>query len=261
MENFNSWHVITAAKNASHIKNIYFLLSTPFDNAFSHWVFECGIYLPLYKYLKSMYPEIKLYLKEFKCYKLLFCKYFNINEDDIVYTIDSNNSNICYNSSPISALNEKAISTQYMNQVDRLWDFFKNKDNSDLVYKLNIMPRQKKENLVGNDRFVDFSKIVDLANNIKNSIIVHTDEIESLDKQIDYIRKSEIIILVDGSAFQVNGMFSYDKTIIVSGPLFSIHQKRDYPKLCYFVDKVISQNSVIFTDNPDDALKYVQKIL
>jgi hypothetical protein len=60
-----------------------------------------------------------------KDYKKLFCKYFNILEDDI--TLDLNKNNTCIFPLPISCLNNVEVTSDYTTLVNNL------------IYSLNII--------------------------------------------------------------------------------------------------------------------------
>ncbi len=100
--------------------SFYLLFESPFDGAFSHWVYESAVYLYYFFELKSEYPELKLLVKKNpkRSYKNLFFKALNINENNI-YWIDNEESNDCttiYNDIPI---NNICINTSphYMNTI------------------------------------------------------------------------------------------------------------------------------------------------
>ncbi len=289
---FNAWGVETTTISYPGAQNMYFAFDTFYENAFSHWVFECAIYLPLYKLMKARIPNLKLYLKSAKTYKTLFCKYFDIHNDDIVYEFDVTHQSVCYFPSPISALNAPCLHPDYVKHVGLFWDNFRPLEScklgliSDCGLSLNnakhhhevdltvhgsigiaaieshvvtVLPRQTKENYTHNDRIVPFNKIIEYVTTIPNHMILHTDTVEDLNYQIEVLRKSKNIVLADGAAFQVNGMFCYNKNIIVSGPLFSKVQGCTFHKLGYIVERITRQNkSVLFIAEEDMACKQIE---
>ena len=162
------------------VENYYFYMDTLFNDAFAHWVFESGIYLPLFKKLKEKYPNIKIYFKELKSYKLALLKAFDIEE--YVTEIKPNNI-VCfptYQSFHIflpnhTNSNDTIIDTKYISYVNNFYNNLKqiNKKDIDILY----LPRGKKENFKGNDRIIniqdlliDFIKILgEISKNIKSN--------------------------------------------------------------------------------------------
>lgn len=253
---FNSWKITryTDAIDNASIQNIYLCIDTFYENAFSHWVYECAIYLPLFQQLKQKYPHCKLYLRSQKMYKTLFCNYFNITPADIVYEFDTNVSSIYYFPSPISALNETTISNEYISHVNLFSNIFKDQETN-IEYTLAILPRQSKENFKNNDRVIDFDPILQYAIHIDKSIVIYTDTIIDLQDQIDSIQKSKTIVLTDGSPFLVNGMFAYNTQIIVAGKLYTQMQSQTYKKMDYITRKITEQNlSVVYEENIEKAV-------
>jgi len=221
-ENHNTWKIILNDDLKLANENIYFIIDTLFQDAFGHWVFESAIYLPLFKKLKETYPNIKLVLKEEKNYKKLFCKYFNIDSNDIVYIIESNN--ISFFPSPITCLNDQVISETYKNQIFKFKEFFV--DNNNIKRDLLIMPRQTKENYKNNDRVHNIQYLLDKYKD--KAYILNTDEITDLKDQIDLVQSSKNIFLTEGSPFFVNSFFCKNKNI------YSIHHNHSIVNNHYF---------------------------
>ena len=107
-------------------------MDTNDNEAFAHWVFESAIYFDLFDKLKIQYPDIKINLKTKRDYKNLFFKFFEIQQDDIVYDIKENN--ICFFIKPIYSLCINSISEEYKLYVDVLYQ------------KLNSISVDKKTN-------------------------------------------------------------------------------------------------------------------
>ena len=70
---FNIW-IVQTDSTLSDISstNVYFVIDLYFDEAFSHWVYESAIYLPLFCMLKVTYPTLKLVLKTKKEFQTPF---------------------------------------------------------------------------------------------------------------------------------------------------------------------------------------------
>ena len=261
--NFNSWVIETFTPETSNKSqpNRYFAADTEYNTAFSHWVFETAIYLPLFKKLKSIYPDLKLYLQNMRQYKNLFCKYFGIDDKDITYKFDTSMQSICYFPSPISALNEKSLPPKYVDYVNKFMDYFIDTENK-TTYSVNIMPRQIKENFIHNDRQIPFNQIIESTNSIPDRIITNTDSIDNLQSQINAVRFSKINVFTDGSPFLVNGMFSYNKHVIVSGSMCTDSQSAAYHKLGYVRQRIINQNkSVSFIPGQEDTVQKIMSLL
>lgn len=241
---YKAWNITIGSPNLfniTNITNIYFVIDTLHHDAFAHWVFESAVYLPLYNRLKSLYPNIKLHLQCRKQYKQLFCKYFGISEENIVYEFDIHAPSICYFPSPITSLNNCELDPCYVKQLDIFWAYFKGSHED--KYVLNIMPRQVKENYKSNDRSVPLLSLIEYGRHISNCIVTHTDTIEDLCTQMDIVQNSKITVLVDGSALLVNGMFAYNKHIISAGGACTPHQAAHYVKMAHILNKIRNQNT------------------
>ena len=203
----------TTPLNESDDPTRYLCIDTHNDS-FAHWVFECGIYLPLFKLLKEKYPNLKIWLRIQRSYKILFMDYFAINSSDIVYSAEEGH-NICYFPKPIMWLNANR-NKQWEQQVEAFVSFFSM--DSKKEYKVCVLPRQSKENSKNCDRTYTVDNLIQGldTNNISHTIL-ETDKVSSLQTQIATIQKSEIVIVTDGSPYWVNGMFSTNAKIIILG--------------------------------------------
>jgi len=112
---FNKYTIHVGKMNSIDV-SYYMCIDTLYNDAFGHWVYESGIYLPLFLKIKQKYPSLKLYLNNYKNYKKIFCNYFDINDDDVVY--DLHNSNICIVPLPISSININKMDQKWELQVD-----------------------------------------------------------------------------------------------------------------------------------------------
>ena len=75
------------------------------QEAFGHWIAEGAILLPIFKKIKSIYPNTKLHLGTYKQFKTLFLNHFNINENDISYILEPNNE--CFVAEPFTFFDNK----------------------------------------------------------------------------------------------------------------------------------------------------------
>lgn len=244
-EDFNKWNIEIIENNEKNDNfDIYYLIiDTEYNEAFSHWVFECAIYLPLFLNLKKIYPTLKLHLKTYKKYKKIFCDYFNISKDDITLELDL--KNICIFPLPISCMNDISMCCDYKIQLEFFIDKLKIHCNNQKWINTLLLPRQKLENLKENDRNVITDDIALNIINDKNNTILNTDFVNKLEDQIKTVNSSKNIILSAGSAYFVNGLFCENSTIIVLGD-FIVKQISIYQKFKYIHNKIIELNKVHF---------------
>jgi hypothetical protein len=241
--------------------NYYFALDGFFNDAFAHWIFESAIYLPLFRLLQQRHPHIKLFTKSRKTYTRLFCNYLGFSDADMVYTFDTTCPSICYFASPISSLIQNEITEAYKQHVDRFWDMFR-ADSVEMIHPVAVLPRQQKENYQGNDRVIPFDTILQYTSRIKDSVILHTDTVTDLAEQIAVIHGSAVIVVTDGSPFLVNGMFSYNKHILVSGQCCTYGQAIRFKKIAYIIDKIKRQNlSASYIETQGDTCNRLRDIL
>jgi hypothetical protein len=241
-ENFNSWKLTT--EPLVSVDNYYFVIDTVYEEAFSHWVFECAIYLPIFHKLKKLYPSLQLLLKAKRTFKQLFCKYFQI--EDVVHDIKPNN--ICFFPSPITSFNDKNITEDYKQQI---YNFAKCFDGeTELRHEFIIMPRQSKENYIYNDRKFNFESLINCLKN--RSYVLNTDEIVDLNDQIAIVKSGKNICITDGSPFYVNGLFCQNKTIyIVDANEYVIDQPNVFIKMQFILDIHKSRNKVVCINQKD----------
>jgi hypothetical protein len=194
-------------------KNNYFILewSSDSSNAFAHWVYECCVYIPYYFELKKNIPSLKLYLTNKRKYKDIFLKYLGVDINDIVYSIELPNMCVFHT---LVCLPDKNVTDEYKIVLDNFLNYFPKKYEKET--SMLLMPRQFKENYVGNDRVYDTRLHEKLILEISpNNKILHTDKIEELEEQIKMVQGSETVVLTDGSPFDVNIIFAKKNNIIV----------------------------------------------
>ena len=255
---YNKW-IIEVDKNISNSNISYYLIiDTLLHNAFFHWIAECAIYLPFFNILKNKYPTLKLYLKEFKTYKKLFCDYFNITQNDIVYNLD--NSNVCIFPMPISSLNIVKLDENWKIHVDYLIQKLNSTciDNQKSIQSI-FLPRQTKENYKNNDRTYNTIDISNHIENSKNSVILNTDSIVDLTQQINMVNSSSNVILTAGSAYFMNGLFCKNSHIIVLDDSM-IWQIDTFMKLKYIHNKICETNKVFFIKSKGNNVFYYNNI-
>jgi hypothetical protein len=256
---FNSWIIDTTSNAEKCQSHLYFIIDTVFSTAFSHWVYECAIYLDLFIMLKKKYSGLKLHFKWKRTFKLLFCSLYGIKEEDIVYSLDP--CNISIFPSPISMMNNPEIQCEYMQQLRVFFERFKQYKSSSKTELILILPRQLKENNIGNDRIYDITKIVQF---FKESSYLHdicnTDDITDLKYQIHRVSSANTLILTDGSPFLVNGMFSFNANIKIIDTL-TIQQSMVYKKMNHIIQfiKEINNTTIEYFSNVDTLYSFLER--
>jgi len=231
----------------------YFVIDTVSHEAFSHWVYECAIYLPLYLKLKELYPNIKIHLKAHKKFKKIFFDFFNIQNNEICYDFNAkNNKTIFYD--PISSLNDNEITFVYKKQFQHFFKIIKEKTEKSYNSKIEktiqilLMPRQKLENYKNNDRTYNTDLLEDVVKTKPNTFVLHTDNINTLKEQIEIVQGSQNIILTDGSPFIVNGLFAYNSNIFIIGNS-TPWQIQTFCKMGYIFSCIKEKNKVSYVNN------------
>jgi hypothetical protein len=250
----------------------YFILETAYaKDAFGHWVFEAGIHIPCYLALKQKYPSLKLVLSIPKTFKRLFCDFFGIPQEDIVYCgieedivvyreiqLPSSESNVCFFPSPIVSHNVKELHPHFpvlLNSFFDLFDYTEVPPSCDWL----ILPRQTKENYKGNDRSVPLLKIINFFEKKKiDHRVLHTDTITDIRQQMDILRSAKNIILTDGAGFYVNSMFVKNKNII-NIDIFCKSQNayNTYPHLRNLYLTIVNKNNnqVQYIETEEDCIQ------
>ena len=204
-------------------------IDSPDNEAFCHWVFESAILLP------TMRKSIVLATK--KTYKTLFCRYFGIPDDKIRYDPS------------LFASSFRLIDNPIKKEYPMLLDAFFNRFSSSVIPDVDfvVMPRQRKENYAPNDRACPLTPFLDVFQTSgRTHRIVHTDDITDLQKQINLVNSGRNLVVVDGSAFLVNGMFCSGKHIYVINTELIENQSKLYPMMKLIYDKIKQKNTVTF---------------
>jgi hypothetical protein len=226
------WDVEFDIANNNIVEHYYLYIDTLFHDAFSHWVFESGIYLVLFNKLKAIYPNIKIYCKDLKSYKMIFFKAFNIDESSIVNYLEKNNKVFFprYQSFHIfsenyTQSNDTKLDSNYPIYLNNFYNSLINpikniEKNIDILY----LPRGTKENFKPNDRIINIQdSLINYFSNKNNCKVLYTDNINNFNEQINYILRSKIILLDYGSNLFVNSFFANNSQIVVLG--YDIHHE------------------------------------
>ena len=204
-------------------------IDSPDNEAFCHWVFESAIHLP------TLRKTIVLANK--KAYKTLFCSYFGIRDEEIRYDPTRFASSF--------RLIDNPIKKEYPMLLDAFFSRFSSSVTPDVDFI--VMPRQRKENYVPNDRPCPLTPFLDVFQRSERTHrIVHTDDITHLQTQIDLVNSGRNLVVVDGSAFLVNGMFCSGKHIYVINTELVENQSKLYPMVKLIYDKIKQKNTVTF---------------
>ena len=219
----------------------YFILEkNESHNAFAHFFYECGPHVKVYLELKKTIPDLKLHLLEKKGFKLLILSYLGVKEEDIYYEMDS--SNRCYLINKIIDTEHYKIDTEFHNNVLEQYQYnFLPNQSIEKTIPILILPRQRKENYVGNNRVYYTEQIENAILEIDpRNKVLHTDTITDLKEQIEIIQKAYIIIVSDGSPALVNSLFAINSHIIILGNILLVEQVPNMP----FFAKIMELNSL-----------------
>lgn len=240
------WNVTEKELDTTGEQQIYLYLDGQFNDPFGHWVFEVGIYLPLFSLLKQQYPTLKLLNLNPKRYKDVFYKGFGLTPDDLASSFSDKNTIIF---TQWNSLGDHIPyrSELFMQYIKRFWNGLVS-SHVPLQKTINLLylPRGSKENFQVNDRTLPCQEFLTkhIQNYIPNTTIFYTDETENIKDQIGMIRSASYILLDYGSSLLVNGFFAENSIIFVIGDNDQLHCKNPKP---YFLLK----------DSLDRGCKYV----
>lgn len=199
----------------------YFFCDTLLEDAFGHWVFESAIYIPLYWKLKKEHPNLKWLLNNRKHFKEVLLKGAGLQEDDIVYNIDSYENTFYF---PFyTSHHDLTLDTKYKDKLKKFHEFFMNRFGTvektvDFLY----LPRGIKENYVENDRLLTCQEeLIQYFSKKPNSKVLMTDTIDNFIEQLKILLSAKTIVLDYGSSFIVNSFFAKDSHVICIG--FDVH--------------------------------------
>jgi hypothetical protein len=244
----------------------YLFILEPHCDAVGHWVYEAAIYLNLFKKMKILYPSLKLAILRKRMIKTLFFNHFSIPDHDICIFDTSpapqySNlpyNNICIFPSPISHHHLKEVVDQLISDQIKV---FINCFNSINIPNIEdgswlLMPRQKKESFQRFDP-IPYDAIFRFFESFTYTYsILHTDDILSLNEQIEKLRSATNIVVCDGSAFMFNLLLCRNKTFFVIGDFFTIQQRKSQPVFKLVIDLLIeiNQHKVFHTHDQHDFI-------
>jgi hypothetical protein len=262
---YDKWLInINYDDNKEEATNHYMIIDTLHNDAFGHWVYESAIYLLLFIQLRQLYPKIKLHLQCHKEYKRMFYEHFGIDKMDV--TLELTPNNICIFPLPISANNKNTICSDYIAQMDAFCSYIRSSVPTNLNKNISIllMPRQTKENYVGNDRSYNIEDIYSNLDKLPNTVVLNTDNIKTLREQIELVNSSKNIILHSGAAYCFNGMISNNANILVLDASHHHGHIREYIKVKYIDYIVQTRNTINNISNThtityDDIKEYIEE--
>lgn len=192
--------------------DVYFILETQSHEAFSHWVYEDAIWIPLYLDLKKIYSNCRLVIEKMKDFKKIFLDKYNISPRDIKLRSEINSTNYCFFHTYIS-LNDITLPETFFKKFSSYLNFIDGEEEKSIP--ILYLPRGVKENFQGpNNRVYNVqNKLKELVIDL-GGVIYETDMPHTLDEQISIVRRSKLIILDYGSNLWVNGCFAKDSMII-----------------------------------------------
>jgi hypothetical protein len=198
------------------------------------------------------HPNAKILLASKKGFKIQILNFYGIAESQISTEVSAINYTVFLR--PCTALNDLGEHKYFLS----LLNDFSNKFNQIAKAKnfnndILLMPRQKIENFVFNDRQVDTSDIELFLSKVKNTSIFNTVHTPNFFHQINEVQSSKIILLVDGSAFLVNGFLARNSVIIVLGDNFVPEQRKIYEKKRLICDFIERNNAVMFIHSSNNV--------
>jgi hypothetical protein len=217
------WLVTESERSVS--EHLYLYLDGAADDPFGHWVFESGIFLPLFHRLKTRYPTIHLFSTNPKQYKEVFYKGFGIDTTDVVSAVEANNTVIF---TQWNSLGDHDITrrTKYCIFLDSFYkSLISPLGNVDKTIDILYLPRGVKENFKINDRHIPAQRYLldKIQSFFPTTVIYNTDTTTNIREQIQLVRSSKIILLDYGSSLLVNGFFAENSNIIVIGDFGHVH--------------------------------------
>lgn len=255
---FNYWQIkalssgyqIGLDKLSPNDNRIYVILETKFHEAFGHWFFESAIWIPQVKKILDAYPNSRIHLKETKGFKLQILQFFGVSEDRVSTQLPEHNTCIFVN--PCTALNDAGDPGKFKEMlVDFSSQFFKNPITKTIDYLL--MPRQKKENFVYNDRQIGTDDLEDYLKSVPSSAIYNTDNSPTFADQVKTLQNSRHILLTDGSPFMVNAFLAKHSVITVLGDTLVPIQRKTDRKLQVICEQIEHNNAIRYVHSSDNV--------
>lgn len=228
---YNKGYAIISDNNIVNSEHQYFLFeisAQQSQEAFAHWIIEGAIHIPIFKKIKCIYSNIKLHLHICKKFKTLFLNYFNINENDISYTLEPNNE--CFIPEPFTFFDNKSDCSLHFRYVVNFFNSIRPEILPEKDIDILFLPRQTKENFIDNNRIHNTKQLEDAILLMNNCYVLHTDNITDIKDQINFILRAKNIIVTDGSPYLINSLISLNANIICIGGCV-LYQIRVYTEM------------------------------
>lgn len=244
------WDIQYTDIDDSEVEEYYYYIDGIYDDAFSHWTHESGIYLYIFNKLKERYPRIKLLSFRKKGFKSIQYEAYGISP---VTTIESIKNKIIFIKTCSQA--DHTECEIYLTQVRRWYYHLKSlrptvEKDIDILY----LPRGTPDDYKGNDRSIPIqSSLIECINSLNNTLVYFTSNTTNIADQISIIHRSKIIILNDGANLLVNGFFAENSHIIIIGSGNLRHFENPRPALIFY-DSVAHGNKYYTVNNPSLAI-------
>ena len=211
------WDIEYTEIDEVDIETYYYYIDGIYDTAFSHWIFESGIYLNIFNRLQEKYPSIKLLSFHTKMFKSISYEAYNIPQSCIVNHIENNKNKVIF--IKYGSLADHTNCEQFLAHV-RKWHNYLIELRSMITKDIDILylPRSRNENYREISEISSIQqRLIPAMEQYPNTTILYTDDIKNIADQVEIIRRAKIIILNEGSNFLVNGFFAEDSHIIIIG--------------------------------------------
>ncbi len=222
-------------------EQVYFILDSVNQAAFSHWVFESAVWLPYFLTLQTHYPNCLVVFEELKSYKKLYMNYFGIAEEKFCLRKDMNLTNACFFHT-YTSLNDTTIpQPYYINMMKYIQSLQEIKVEKDIP--LLYLPRGIKENYMGEN-----NRTYGIQNQLKDHVrqlggtVYETDTTTRLIDQIKIVKRARVIVLDYGSNLWVNGLSAEDSKIVCLN--IGWHQHPIFPSFGFVWNEIHKTNVV-----------------
>ncbi len=234
--------------------SIVLIAETPLHDAFTHWVYECAVFLPFYHLIVEELGKVGVsipvkyyYISEpHRTYKHLFFKLFGL-ENAVVTHLPRD---ALFLVAPVVTLNNQQTTCTLMGpRIARLRDYSYSRKQPVLSKSIEylLLSRSKKENYVNNDRNPSYSNVLDFLR-AQNKTVTSYDTVNTADfnTQIQLLWSAKNVILDYGSSLFVNGVFCESSRVFIVG---NLGQHNGYIPLRCIMDAIKRSNSMQFIES------------
>jgi hypothetical protein len=122
-----------------------------------------------------------------------------------------------------------------------------------------IFPRNRYNNYEGNNTKLSYSELISFIDRTGIPYFVYdTSTTKELSSQINLVQQAKVLVIPDGSAFLVNGLFASNSTIYVVGRLCSEEQSMLYPQIQYILNIIKRRNSVYWFKTCSEFIEFLK---